>query len=233
MPSSRTPLRLSAAPRSLTALLLTACSGGADAGATDAATTGGSAFPVTVEHAFGETTVESADRVVAISWTNQDVALALGVTPVGFTRASYGDEDGDGLLAWTKEALDAAGDETPTLFGETDGIPYEAISDLTPSVILGACRHHAGGTTTRCRRSRRPSPTRGLAWGTTWQDSAKPTEPRSGSRTRRRRRSPTSRPTSRPRSPSTPRSPARASPTAGTTPPTPARSPTTPPTTRG
>ena len=120
MPAIRTPRRLTAvASLGLTALLLTACSGGADAG-TDDASPSAAGFPVTVEHAFGETTVESADRVVATSWTNQDVALALGVTPVGFARASYGDEDGDGLLAWTKEALDASGAETPELFDESD-----------------------------------------------------------------------------------------------------------------
>lgn len=175
MPSSRTPLRLAAvASLGLTALLLTACSGGADAGSTDAATSGASgAFPVTVEHAFGETTVDSADRVVAISWTNQDVALALGVTPVGFTRASYGDEDGDGLLAWTKEALDASGAETPSLFDETDGVPFEAISDLTPDVILGA---YSGLTQQDYDTLSQIAPTvayPGLAWGTTWQDSAK------------------------------------------------------------
>ncbi|KQP95958.1 ABC transporter substrate-binding protein [Rathayibacter sp. Leaf185] len=173
VPSSRTPLRLAAAASlGVAALLLTACSGGADAGSTDAATAG-AGFPVTVEHAFGETTVDSSDRVVAISWTNQDVALALGVTPVGFTRASYGDEDGDGLLAWTKDALDAAGDETPTLFDETDGIPYEAISDLTPSVILGA---YSGMTQEDYDTLSQIAPTvayPGLAWGTTWQDSAK------------------------------------------------------------
>jgi len=175
VPAIRTPRRLTAvASLGLTALLLTACSGGADAGSDDSASSGASAgFPVTVEHAFGETTVESADRVVATSWTNQDVALALGVTPVGFARASYGDEDGDGLLAWTKEALDASGAETPELFDETDGVPFEAIADLAPDVILSA---YSGLSQEDYDTMSQIAPTvayPGLPWGTTWQDSAK------------------------------------------------------------
>nr|WP_258065733.1 iron-siderophore ABC transporter substrate-binding protein [Rathayibacter rathayi] len=160
----------------LAALLLTACSGGADAGSTgtaeSTAAVSGEGLPVTVDHAFGSTTVESADRVVATSWTNQDVALALGVTPVGFTRASYGDEDGDGLLAWTKQALDASGAATPTLFDETDGVPFESISDLRPTVILSA---YSGITRQDYDTLSQIAPTiayPGLAWGTTWQDSA-------------------------------------------------------------
>ncbi|WP_181127785.1 iron-siderophore ABC transporter substrate-binding protein [Rathayibacter sp. AY1E3] len=178
MPATRTPLRLTAvASLGLAALLLTACSGGADAGSEgtseSSAAESGEGFPVTVDHAFGSTTVESADRVVATSWTNQDVALALGVTPVGFTRASYGDEDGDGLLVWTKEALDASGAETPTLFDETDGVPFEAISDLSPTVILSA---YSGITRQDYDTLSQIAPTvayPGVPWGTTWQDSAK------------------------------------------------------------
>lgn len=177
-PLRRTPLRVTAvAALGLSALLLTACSSGADAAGTgggdSAAASTGAGFPVTVEHTFGETTVESADRVVATSWTNQDVALALGVTPVGFAKASYGDEDGDGLLAWTKEALDASGAETPTLFDETDGVPFEAISDLAPDVILSA---YSGITQQDYDTLTQIAPTvayPGLPWATTWQDSAK------------------------------------------------------------
>ncbi|WP_323743019.1 MULTISPECIES: iron-siderophore ABC transporter substrate-binding protein [unclassified Rathayibacter] len=174
MPFSRTPLRRAAAASlGIAALLLTACSATGDGapGASGASATAG--FPVTVEHAFGSTTVESADRVVATSWTNQDVALALGVTPVGFTRASYGDEDGDGLLVWTKEALDARGAATPTLFDETDGVPFEAISDLAPTVILSA---YSGITQQDYDTLSQIAPTvayPGLPWGTTWQDSAR------------------------------------------------------------
>ncbi|MDO5730562.1 hypothetical protein [Corynebacterium sphenisci] len=41
------------------------------------------AFPVTIEHAFGETTIEEApQRVVALGHSDVDPLLALGVTPV-------------------------------------------------------------------------------------------------------------------------------------------------------
>ena len=52
-------------------------------------------FPVTVEHAFGETTIEERpERVASVGWANHEVPLALGIVPVGFARASWGDDDG-------------------------------------------------------------------------------------------------------------------------------------------
>ena len=40
-------------------------------------------FPITIQHAFGETTIESKpERIVTLSWANQDAILALGVVPV-------------------------------------------------------------------------------------------------------------------------------------------------------
>ena len=63
-------------------------------------------FPVTVEHAFGETTIEERpERVASVGWANHEVPLALGIVPVGFARASWGDDDGDGLLPWVIESL--------------------------------------------------------------------------------------------------------------------------------
>ena len=40
------------------------------------------AFPVTIEHAFGETTIESKpERIATVAWANHEVPLALGVVP--------------------------------------------------------------------------------------------------------------------------------------------------------
>lgn len=98
-----------------------------------------SEYPIVIEHAFGETVIESKpERVVTIQWGNHDVALALGVVPVGFSAANFGVQDDSGLLPWTTEKLDELGITDPNVFQDTDGLDFEAISDAEPSVILAA-----------------------------------------------------------------------------------------------
>src|SRR5699024_2658128 len=98
-----------------------------------------SEYPIVIEHAFGETVIETKpERIATIQWGNHDVALALGAVPVGFSAANYGDQDGDGLLPWTSEKLDELGAEDPNIFQDTDGLDFEAISDTNPDVILAA-----------------------------------------------------------------------------------------------
>ncbi|MEU4013801.1 iron-siderophore ABC transporter substrate-binding protein [Microbacterium sp. NPDC028030] len=97
------------------------------------------AFPVTVEHAYGETTISAKpERVATIAWANHEVPLALGIVPVGMSKATWGDDDDNGVLPWVEEKLDELGAETPVLFDETDGIDYEAVADTEPDVILAA-----------------------------------------------------------------------------------------------
>ncbi|MCR2805488.1 iron-siderophore ABC transporter substrate-binding protein [Paenibacillus soyae] len=96
-------------------------------------------YPITIKHAFGETVIESKpERVATIQWANHDVALALGVVPVGFSAANYGVQDDSGLLPWTKAKLDELGVATPNIFQDTDGLDFERISDSDPDVILAA-----------------------------------------------------------------------------------------------
>jgi len=96
-------------------------------------------FPVTVEHAFGQTVIAAPpERVATVAWANHEVPLALGVVPVGFARANFGDDDGDGLLPWVKARLDELGAEVPVLFDEGDGIDFEAVAESAPEVILAA-----------------------------------------------------------------------------------------------
>lgn len=103
------------------------------------ADTESTAYPITIDHAFGQTVIESQpERVVTISWGNQDVPLALGVVPVGISKANFGLVDENGLLPWTADAYEALGVESPTVFDDTDGLDYEAISDANPDVILAA-----------------------------------------------------------------------------------------------
>lgn len=96
-------------------------------------------YPITIEHALGETVIhQKPERIVTYAWGNQDVPLALGVVPVGFSIANFGAVNEDGLLPWTAEALAGLTDETPVIFNDTDGIDYEAINDANPDVILTA-----------------------------------------------------------------------------------------------
>lgn len=140
-------------------------SGSAGEGASSAAK---AAFPVTISHAYGETTVQSKPtRVATVAWANGEVPLALGVVPVGMAKANYGDEDGDGLLPWVKEQLDELGAKTPVLFDETDSIDFEAVADTKPDVILAA---YSGLSKSDYETLSKIAPTiayPGVAWGTT------------------------------------------------------------------
>lgn len=96
-------------------------------------------YPIIIEHAFGETVIESKpERVATISWGNQDLPLALGVVPVGISKANYGVTDESGLLPWTAAKFKELGIENPVLFDDVAGLDYEAISDARPDVILAA-----------------------------------------------------------------------------------------------
>ena len=118
------------------AVSLTACSTTAPAetsGASDGV------FPVTIEHVYGTTTIESQpERVATVAWANHEVPLALGIVPVGMSKATWGDDDGDGVLPWVEDKLEELGAETPVLFDETDGIDFEAVADTQPDVILAS-----------------------------------------------------------------------------------------------
>jgi iron complex transport system substrate-binding protein len=125
----------------LTASAALALSGCGTSGTTPAATSASEAgFPVRLANAFGTTEIPAAPkRVATISLGNQDVALALGVVPVGMAKVTYGDDDGDGILPWVEEKLDAVGaDAPPALFDETDGISFEEVANTAPDLILGA-----------------------------------------------------------------------------------------------
>ncbi|MCK8779721.1 iron-siderophore ABC transporter substrate-binding protein [Rhizobium sp. NTR19] len=117
--------------------LLVAC--GAALWATGAWSASEGAFPVTIKHALGTTIIEKKpERVVTVAWANHEVPLALGVVPVGFARANFGDDDGDGLLPWVADKLAELKADKPILFDEGDGIDFEAVAAAQPDVILAA-----------------------------------------------------------------------------------------------
>lgn len=107
-------------------------SDGADAAASDA-------FPVTIKNTFGETTIKSKpQRIATVAWANHEVPLALGVVPVGMSKATWGDDDSDGVLPWVEDKLEELDADTPVLFDETEGIDFEAVADTRPDVILAS-----------------------------------------------------------------------------------------------
>ncbi len=159
------------------ALLLAGCASSDDetdaSGDTSRSAGGGSGdtFPVTVEHAYGTTTVpEKPERIATVAWANHEVPLALGVVPVGMSRAAWGDDDGDGVLPWVEERLGELDAETPVLFDESDGIDVEAVADTRPDVILAA---YSGITREEYDTLSRIAPVVAypdVAWGTSMDD---------------------------------------------------------------
>lgn len=93
------------------------------------------AFPVTITHKYGETTIESApQRVVCIGYTEQDALLALGIVPVGVTYW-FGDESLQGVYPWARDLL---GDvDPPVLLEDADGVEIEKVAALAPDLIIG------------------------------------------------------------------------------------------------
>ena len=96
-------------------------------------------YPIVIKHALGTTVIpKKPERVATVAWANHEVPLALGVVPVGFAAANFGDDDGDGLLPWVADRLNELHAEKPVLFGEGDGIDFEAVAATQPDVILAA-----------------------------------------------------------------------------------------------
>ena len=134
------------------------------------------AFPVTIEHAYGETTVEEEpERVVALGWSDPDVVLSLGVVPVGASNNSWGGTK-DGSTIWFDEALaEIDGAEAPTRIDDTSSGIAGAVSDvakLQPDLVVAT---NSGMTEDEYDKlSKLGVPViayPGEAWMTSWRDS--------------------------------------------------------------
>ncbi|MHA7304519.1 ABC transporter substrate-binding protein [Arthrobacter sp. TMN-49] len=156
---------------------LAGCSTGA-VGGTGAQNTQAAAdtFPVTVKHIYGATVIKAApQRVATVSWVNDDVAIALGVIPVGMPKNEWGGND-KFSTAWKDAALDKAGaaigsDKAPAQYSETDGINFTEIAKTTPDIILAA---YSGLTQDDYDKLSKIAPVIAFpeaAYGTSWQDS--------------------------------------------------------------
>ena len=95
-------------------------------------TTDNAAFPVTIEHTYGETTIESEPlRVVSVGFGEHDGLLALGVIPVA-VRDWYGEQP---FATWPW-AQDELGDAEPVVLA-SDEENFEQIAALEPDLIMG------------------------------------------------------------------------------------------------
>lgn len=152
------------------ALVLAGCSA-EPATAPDDSDADAGAFPVTIEHAFGETTIdEEPERVVTWGWASADAAIALGVTPVAIPFESYGGDE-EGVLPWIREALEERGESVPTMLTNTGAdVPFEEIAATDPDVILA---HYSGLTEEQYATLSEIAPVVAYPdqpWSTPWRD---------------------------------------------------------------
>lgn len=159
------------------ALTLSGCSTGPASSAvgTDSPSSS-TAFPVTIEHVYGKTTIQKQPtRVATVSWVNDDVAIALGVVPVGVPRNEWGGND-KGSTPWKDSALEKldagfGSAKAPVQYSEADGINFTEIAKLSPDVILAA---YSGLTEEDYKKLSEIAPVVAhpeVAYGTSWQDS--------------------------------------------------------------
>ncbi|MDO8121292.1 ABC transporter substrate-binding protein [Isoptericola sp. b490] len=152
---------------------LAGCSGTAGRPAQDvpSASGGGSAalFPVTVDDAFGTTTVPSAPRRV-VTWGRgaTDAAIALGVLPVAIPYQPGGAQ---GVLPWVRDAVEGMGAALPTVLPDTGtSVPYDAIRAARPDLILAP---YSGLTEEQDTRLSAIAPVVAYPdqpWSTPWRD---------------------------------------------------------------
>lgn len=145
---------------------LVACGGDGDGDAAPVAG-GGAGFPVTLKNTFGETTIQQKpERIVTLGWNAQDVVYALGETPVGMPKVTYGPTPA-GTTAWNADKFDPA---KTTLLDTADGIPFEKLAALRPDVILAPYEGFDKATYTKLSEIAPTVAYPGAAWQTTWQD---------------------------------------------------------------
>jgi iron complex transport system substrate-binding protein len=151
----------------LLATTLAACGSDAGTQAEGSASTATAGFPVTLKNTFGETTItKKPERIVTLGWNAQDVVYALGETPVGMPKVTYG-PTAAGVTAWDADKFDPA---KTTLLDTGDKYPFEKIAALKPDVILAP---YEGFDEATYKTLTAIAPTvayPGAPWQTTWQD---------------------------------------------------------------
>lgn len=174
MKTPRFPQLVATALLAISALVLAGCSTGATGG-TDAGGSGSAsdaaAYPVTIKHAYGETTITKAPtRVATLGWSDQDVALSLGVAPIGAIQITWGGNEKKST-PWYDAKLAELGAKEPTRYSDVDGAPVEEIAKLTPDLILATNSGLTKDEYTKLSKIAPVVPFPGEPWATSWQDS--------------------------------------------------------------
>ena len=153
-----------------TTTLLAACGRSKSASSTTSGKT------ISIKHVYGTTEVPAdATKVATVAWANQDVLLALGIMPLGFSKQTWGVTDGSGMLPWTKEKVDeltANGAAQPKLFDDDGGVKInpQAVNATKPEVILAV---YSGMSKEEDETLSKIAPTVAypkVAWGTPWRE---------------------------------------------------------------
>lgn len=153
-----------------TTTLLAACGRSKSASSTTSGKT------ISIKHVYGTTEVPvDATKVATVAWANQDVLLALGIMPLGFSKQTWGVTDGSGMLPWTKEKVDeltANGAAQPKLFDDDGGVKInpQAVNATKPEVILAV---YSGMSKEEYETLSKIAPTVAypkVAWGTPWRE---------------------------------------------------------------
>jgi len=153
-----------------TTTLLAACGRSKSASSTTSGKT------ISIKHVYGTTEVPAdATKVATVAWANQDVLLALGIMPLGFSKQTWGVTDGSGMLPWTKEKVDeltANGAAQPKLFDDDGGVKInpQAVNATKPEVILAV---YSGMSKEEYETLSKIAPTVAypkVAWGTPWRE---------------------------------------------------------------
>ncbi|WP_120003901.1 ABC transporter substrate-binding protein [Nesterenkonia muleiensis] len=140
------PLLTLTAVFTASALALTACGDNGDDAAADDTDTGNGTAETTdaaadgvlavVDHMYGPTEVlapEDGDlRVVALGWSDAEIALALGVEPVAVHDWLGFGEETHGVGPWAADLFS----EAPEVIPRAEEIDYEFIQSLDPDLIL-------------------------------------------------------------------------------------------------
>ncbi|OZC56261.1 iron ABC transporter substrate-binding protein [Rhodococcus sp. RS1C4] len=128
----------------IASLALAGCSNSDTADDNAATPAAEGSFPVTVDHMYGETTVDALpERVATWGFGTTDAVLALGVVPVAIPSAEYGGGD-DLMYPWVSDAIEDLGGQTPELLDNSAyELPVEQLLATDPDVLMAP---HSGLT---------------------------------------------------------------------------------------